>query len=144
MRLEIPERVESVNNFLGSAMTGIGSHTGIPSQGLGRLLRALVDLGVFQEDNEGRFANNEVSNHLRSTAPFSLRDMTIVLNDDAVLRGWLQLNLVLQTGTPAFPSVNGSTFFEHLASDQKRSRFLEGLEDLVVITNTRFATASAM
>jgi hypothetical protein len=33
----------------------------IPSQAMRRLLRALTDVGVFQEDRDGRFANNEIS-----------------------------------------------------------------------------------
>jgi hypothetical protein len=61
----------------------------------------------------------------------SLREMSLVLNDDAVLRGWQQLENVLETGRPAFAAVNGMSFFEHLAADPKRSenmaRFMKGV-----------------
>jgi hypothetical protein len=109
----------------------LSSRAGVSAQALGRLLRALTDLGVFRENSEGRFSNNEVSNHLRSTADASLRDMTIVLNDEAVLKGWQQFDRVLQTGSPAFESVNRLTFFEHLASVPKLSdamaRFMKSI-----------------
>jgi multifunctional cyclase/dehydratase/O-methyltransferase len=72
-----------------------------------------------------------VSAYLRSDADPSLREMSLILNDDAVLRGWQQLDRVLETGTPAFTEVNGQTFFQHIAADAKRSenmaRFMKGI-----------------
>jgi hypothetical protein len=57
--------------------------------------------------------------------------MSLVLNHEAVLAGWQHLETVLKTGSPAFPAVNGQSFFEHLASDSARSeamaRFMQGV-----------------
>jgi hypothetical protein len=104
---------------------------GIPAASLRRLLRALSYVGVFQENIDGRFTNTDVSAYLRSDADPSLREMSLILNDDAVLRGWQHLEQVLETGNPAFAAVNGQTFFEHVASDPKRSetmaRFMKGI-----------------
>jgi hypothetical protein len=109
----------------------LSAQAGIPASSLQRLMRALSYVGVFREDGDGRFANTEVSNYLRAGAEPSLREMSLVLNDDAVLRGWAQLEQVLATGAPAFPAVNGQTFFEHLAADSERSanmaRFMKGI-----------------
>jgi hypothetical protein len=86
---------------------------------------------VFQEDNDGRFTNSDVSAYLCSGSDPSLREMSLILNDDAMLRGWQHLEQVLETGNPAFAAVNGKTFFEHIASDPKRSetmaRFMKGI-----------------
>jgi len=84
-------------------------------------MRALSYIGVFQEQNDGRFSNNEMSAYLRSDAGSSLREMNAVLNSDAWLGGWQQLDQVLQTGTPAFPEVNGQTVFQYISSDASRS-----------------------
>jgi hypothetical protein len=95
------------------------------------LLRALSYVGVFKENTDGRFTNTDVSAYLRADADPSLREMSLILNDDAVLRGWHLLEQVLETGDPAFAGVNGQTFFEHVASDPKRSetmaRFMKGI-----------------
>jgi hypothetical protein len=103
----------------------------IPAPSLQRLLRALSYVGAFQEMPDGRFRNSDVSAHLRSDAEPSLREMTLVLNDEAVLRGWDQLEEVLNTGVPAFDAVNGKTFFQYLAADPKRSeamaRYMKGV-----------------
>lgn len=104
---------------------------GIPADSLRRLLRALSYTGVFAERGDGSFTNSPVSHYLRADAEPSLREMTLILNDDAVLRGWDQLERVLETGDPAFQAVNGQTFFQHLASDAKRSetmaKFMKGI-----------------
>jgi len=109
----------------------LSSQAGIPAQSLRRLLRALSYVGVFRENSDGRFTNSNVSAYLRDGADPSLREMSLILNDDAVLRGWQHLEQVLKTGNPAFPAVNGQTFFEHIASDPKRSetmaRFMKGI-----------------
>jgi hypothetical protein len=109
----------------------LAAGAGMPAESLRRLMRALSFVGVFREDTDGRFTNTSVSTHLRSDASPSLREMTLVLNDEAVLRGWQQLESVLETGKPAFAAVNGMSFFEHLAADPKRSenmaKFMKGV-----------------
>jgi hypothetical protein len=94
-------------------------------------MRALSYVDVFEEKPDGRFTNTAVSAYLRRGAEPSLREMTLVLNDDAVLRGWQQLGKVLETGAAAFAAVNDKTFFEHISSDSERSanmaRFMKGI-----------------
>ena len=107
------------------------SQVGIPAPSLLRLLRALSYVGVVREESDGRFSNTEVSAYLRSDAHPSLREMSLILNDDAVLQGWQQLDRVLMTGTPAFTEINKQTFFQHIAADTERSenmaRFMRGI-----------------
>ncbi len=104
---------------------------GIPAQSLRRVLRALSYVGVFREDRAGLFSNTDVSAHLCSNAEPSLRDMALILNDDAILRGWQSLEEVLETGKPAFPAANGQTAFEYYNANSQRSetfaRYMRGL-----------------
>jgi len=104
---------------------------GMPADSLRPLMRGLSYVGVFEEMPDGRFTNSAVSTYLRRNAEPSLREMTLVLNDDAVLRGWEQLGRVLETGAPAFAAANGKTFFEHISSNSERSanmaRFMKGI-----------------
>jgi hypothetical protein len=109
----------------------LAAQAGIPAPSLRRLMRAMAYVGVFQEGSDGRFSNTEVSSYLRSDADPSLREMSLILNDDAVLRGWEQLDRVLMTGTTAFTEVNGQTLFQYIAGDTERSenmaRFMRGI-----------------
>jgi hypothetical protein len=89
----------------------------IPVETLRRFLRALTQVGLFAEVKGGVFTNTEVSEHLRSDGPYSLRDMVTVLDDEAVARGWRRLPDVLASGQPAFDAVNGMGFFDWIKSD---------------------------
>jgi hypothetical protein len=75
----------------------------------------------WKPKERGVFANTEVSEHLRSDMPYSLRDMVTVLDDEAVARGWRRLPEVLASGQPAFNAVNGMGFFDWIKSDAVRS-----------------------
>ena len=99
----------------------LSSETGIPASTLRRLMRGLTAIGVFEETSEGRFANTDVSEYIRSDVTPSLREMILFLNDDAVLRGWQHLPTVLQSGAPAFAAANGVAFFDYIAADPQRS-----------------------
>jgi hypothetical protein len=102
----------------------LSADTGLPAATLRRLLRGLAALGVFEESADGLFSNSEVSAYMRDGVSPSLREMILVLNDDAVLKGWQQLPAVLESGAPAFAAANGMTFFQHIASDPKRSQLM--------------------
>jgi hypothetical protein len=95
--------------------------TGVPASTLHRLMRGLAGIRVFEETAEGRFANTDVSEYMRSDVTPSLRELILMLNDDAVLRGWQQLPTVLQSGAPAFAAANGVAFFDYIAADPQRS-----------------------
>ncbi len=131
LRIVVERGVADLLGDTAQSVEELSPAAGIPAQALRRLLRALSYVGVFEEHADGRFSNTEVSAYLRTDANPSLREMSLILNDDAVLRGWQQLEQVLQTGNPAFAAVNGQTFFEHIASDAKRSetmaRFMKGI-----------------
>ena len=99
----------------------LSSTTGIPASTLRRLMRGLADIGVFAETSEGRFANTDVSEYMRSDVTPSLREMILFLNDDAVLQGWQHLPTALQSGAPSFPAANGVAFFDYIAADPQRS-----------------------
>jgi hypothetical protein len=93
----------------------------LPADALRRFMRALTQLGIFTELDDGVFANTEVSEYLRSDVQYSLRDMVTVLDNDAVASGWQRLPEVLESGKPAFDEVNGMGFFDWLKADPDRS-----------------------
>ena len=98
----------------------------VPVETLRRFLRALTQVGLFAEVKDGVFANTEVSEHLRSDAPYSLRDMVTVLDDEAVARGWRRLPDVLASGQPAFDAAEAIGELDHaqrpgLVYDQRKA-----------------------
>jgi hypothetical protein len=93
----------------------------LPANTLQRFMRALVQVGLFADLDVGVFANTEVSDHLRSDAQYSLRDMVTVLDSDAISSGWRRLADVLESGRPAFDQIHGMGFFDWVKADAGRS-----------------------
>src|SRR5262249_42757203 len=124
LRVAAEQRVADLMADGPKSAEALSAETGIPADTLRRLLRGLAALGVFAESADGTFSNTEVSAYTCNGASPSLREMILVLNDDAVLKGWQQLPAVLESGAPAFAAANGMRFFQHIASDPKRSELM--------------------
>ena len=95
-----------VADFLAGApktADALSMDTGLPAGTLRRLLRGLAALGVFQESADGLFSNSAVSAYMRDGVTPSLREMMLVLNDDAVLKGWQQLPAVMDRANRPLP-----------------------------------------
>ena len=82
---------------------------------LGRVLRALTSLGIFVEDNEGRYRQTALSDTLRSDHPESIRPFAMMLGSHFVWTPSGALEETVRTGQPAFERIYGSPFFEYLA-----------------------------
>jgi len=144
----------SIPDLLGSeakSAAELSSQTDIAAPALERLLRALTNVGVFHEDKYGRFSNTDLSAWLRRGANPSLREISLVLNDEAPLRAWQKLDRVLQTGQPIFAEINGLTPFEYIAADPVRSgnfarlmRGVYGLEGLCIAQGFPFSRFSTL
>src|SRR5438552_11037225 len=83
------------------------------SLSLGRFLRALVGLGIFTEDEKGRFHHTPLSETLRSEP---VRAWAVMLGAPFIWRPWGELYEAVVTGRPAFERIFGSNLFDHLAA----------------------------
>src|SRR5262245_20172626 len=81
---------------------------------LKRVLRLLVTVGVFTEDNEGRFALTPIGDHLRAGVPGSMRAAALLFGG-ITQRAWGELLYSVETGEPAFRRVFGQDSFAYLA-----------------------------
>jgi SAM-dependent methyltransferase len=89
-----------------------------------RLLRALASLGIFVEDDAGRFANTPLSATLRSGASGSLRGLAR-LSGRMHLRAWPEILHSLRTGETAFHKVFGAELFDHVGRDAELARIFD-------------------
>src|SRR5688572_17500621 len=70
--------------------------TGTLPEPLYRLLRALASVGVFAEDDKGRFALTPLAEMLRSDVPYSQRALAILMGDEH-FRAWGEMEYSLRT-----------------------------------------------
>jgi hypothetical protein len=121
LHVVVDKRIADVLSSGPQTAEALANELKLPADTLRRFMRALTQVGIFAELDEGVFANTEVSEHLRSDVQYSLRDMVTVLDHDAVSRGWQRLSEVLESGEPAFNEVNGMGFFDWVKADASRS-----------------------
>lgn len=92
----------------------IAVKTGASEDGVYRLLRALVHVGLFVESERRRFGLTSLATGLRSDAPGSVRGFARFLGDDLNSRPWGRLVDSVKTGRPAFDLVFGMPVFDYV------------------------------
>jgi hypothetical protein len=89
----------------------------VKARPLYRLLRALASVGIFSEDQGGRFHLTPLAEPLRSDAPDSVRSFAIYFGADWHRRVFNELGYSVQTGQAAFEKIYGKPFFDYLAEN---------------------------
>ena len=87
---------------------------------LGRLLRALVALGVYAEQ-DGLIENTSLGEGLLSDRPGSLRPLARTLQDPALWAAWGHLGHSIRTGQNAFQDLHGEDVWTHRQGDPKQN-----------------------
>lgn len=93
----------------------LAARCGADPAALGRFLRALVSVGVFDEPTPGVFALNGAAHYLRDDVPDSHKHIAILHGEEAYAAGTGALSTA-RTGRPGFEQVYGMAYFDYLAS----------------------------
>jgi SAM-dependent methyltransferase len=91
----------------------LAAATGSDAPSLFRLMRALASVGVFSHVNKDCFALSRLAENLQTNAPASLRAMVITIGEIHYQACGNLLHSV-QTGSPAFNKVFGTSLFDYL------------------------------
>ena len=100
----------------------LAAETGTDGPTLRRILRALTSLGVFTEDERGRFRLTPTGTLLRRDVPGSLRAGVLLLMDEQGQRAWGALQYSVQTGKSAFEHLFGMGPFDYYAAHPEAER----------------------
>jgi Dimerisation domain len=84
---------------------------------LGRLLRALVSIGVLADEADGRFALTPIGACLRASSPATMRSWVLCEGAGYYQRAWSDLLHAVQTGEAAFQRTQGLPFYQYLSQD---------------------------
>lgn len=88
---------------------------------LNRVLRYLCSLGVFEQVEDGLYANNAASLHLKANEQGSMGDLALLFGEE-FYRAWGSLLEAVRTGRDAFGIEFGCSLFEYLEDNQPRAR----------------------
>jgi SAM-dependent methyltransferase len=97
-------------------VAALAAATGASADGVARLMRALVGLGVFADAGDARFKLAPMGELLRSDLPVSLRGWVRYMGHDVSWRPWGQLVESVRTGEPAFDRIFGMGAFDYMSA----------------------------
>jgi hypothetical protein len=114
-KLGVADHLKNGPRTIAELATATGAHA--PS--LYRLMRALASIGVFAEDQSGRFALTPMAGALVTDAPNSIRAIAIMTGEDWWWRAWGQISSSVQTGKSSFEYVHGMRFFDYMEKNKE-------------------------
>ncbi len=91
---------------------------------LHRLLRALASVGIFSEEDDGRFRLTPAAELLRADAPDSLWAMAIMMGEEHY-HAWGGLLESVRTGKTAFDRLYGKPIFAYLAEHPEKAKVFD-------------------
>jgi hypothetical protein len=91
--------------------TDLASTCGCDQRSLHRTMRALSSIGIFDEPEPGRFANNAVSDLLREDHPASMRGLAVMIASESHWLPWGRFTETLRTGLSGPRHVFGEDIF---------------------------------
>lgn len=111
VKLEIPDHIEAGR----TTASDLASSTGSKVEGIRRLMRLLVAMGVFQGNDQAGYQNTAMSAALLD-GPNSLRDMCL-LHGEEFYTAWGNAHQAISTVSSGFEEAYGHTFYTHLSQN---------------------------
>jgi hypothetical protein len=105
--------------------TQLAEATQTHAETLYRVLRALASVGIFVEDEEGRYRLTPLAKPLCTDAPGSLRAFAIMLGEPEHWRAWEGVLHSVRTGQPAFDHVFGIPLFQYFPAHPEAARLFD-------------------
>ena len=99
--------------------------TGTQAWALSRVLRALCSVGVFSQDDAGRFALTPLGATLRSRAPESARAWATAMLGGEHYQAWSDLMHSVRTGEIAFDHLFGQDVWSYRAQHPEHARIFD-------------------
>lgn len=80
---------------------------------LARLMRALESVGIYQSDDEGRYASTELGDQLRGDVPGSIGGWAAFVGRSPSWQAWAGLVDSVRTGENAFVALHGMSVWDY-------------------------------
>jgi O-methyltransferase domain len=115
---------------------------GLQAAPLYRLLRALANVGIFAEQEDGRFRQTPMSDALRSDVPYSMRGIARVTNRNWTVRGWMELEHTIRTNVSSFEHVHGMQVFDYASQHPEEMEiFADAMDGFGVLVSAAVVEA---
>jgi len=137
-KLGLADQVKDQPKTIAELAEAVGAHA--PS--LYRVLRGLASVGVFTEDEQGRFASTPLAETLRRDAPGSMRAFAMAELGQEHFIAWGNLLHSVKTGEIAFDNHFGQPVWEYYAAHPKDAAvFNDAMTGLTEMVNAAVTSA---
>jgi hypothetical protein len=120
----------------------VASAKGLHPDPLYRLLRALASVGIFAEQEDGRFRQTPMSDALRSDVPYSMRGVARLSNRHWMTRGWMELEQSVRSNSSAFGHAHGMGIFDYVSQHPEEMEiFADAMDGYAVLVSAAVAEA---
>lgn len=107
--------------------TDLAERLGADGRSLARVLRALADVGIFEELSDGRFALTSLGETLRSDVPGSVRRAAIHWTEEWHWRAYGHFASSVRTGEAGMRPAHGRNFWDYLAVHPETAAAFNGM-----------------
>lgn len=120
----------------------LATEVGADPKALGRLLRMLSAMGVFEEVGQGVWRNNRLSAPLRSGQNGSVRALILMHNSPEMSRPWYEeLERAVRTGAVPFELAHGATLYSFMdGRPDFDALFAAAMDQVETLAGDSFAT----
>ena len=106
--------------------SALANDSGADAAALARMLRLLASVGVFDVQDDGRFANSPVGEMLREDVPGSSRASVMLFSGVGIQDSWKDLEYCVRTGQPAFRKASPDADpFTQMAADPEAAALFD-------------------
>ena len=107
--------------------TELAERLGADDRSLARVLRALTDVGLFEQLADGRFALTPLGETLRSDVPGSVRRAAILWTEEWHWRAYGHFASSVRTGEAGMLPAHGMNFWDYLALHPETAGVFNGM-----------------
>jgi len=121
----------------------LAQDSGTDEAALARMLRLLASVGVFDAQDDGRFANTSLGELLREDVPGSSRASVMLFSGTGIQDSWKELEYCVRTGQPAFrkASPDADPFTQMAADPEAAALFDKAMATFAPQTSAAVAAA---
>lgn len=142
MLLRVAARLQLADTLRGGPMTAkeLAHRLAVDADALHRTMRALVSLGVFALDDQGRFSNNRLSETMHKDEPASMHAWSLYAGSKSNIAAWSDFEETVRTGKNAFERVHGQDCWAYFADHANEgSVFAQSMVDLTDLQGAAIA-----
>jgi len=102
----------------------LAKRSGAHKESLYRLLRALASIGIFNEDQDGKFSLTPMAECLREDSPDSVKAISLSTGN-VFYKAYNEFLYSVKTGEAGFQKAVGLTVFEYLTKDAEEGKIFD-------------------